>query len=215
MILAAGCGERMRPLTDELPKPLLKIDAKPILQYHLEALAQAGIKQIVINHSWMGGLIEEYFGNGNEYGVEVAYSPEGESRLETGGGIKNALPLLGDDPFIVVNADVWTDYNFMQLPNAPEGLAHIVLVENPAHHPQGDFCLQAGLVMDNACERLTYSGIGVFSPELFSNCKETVFPLAPLLRAAIARQQIRGEHYTGAWMDIGTPERLQFLNQQT
>lgn len=212
MILAAGRGERMRPLTNTLPKALLEVHGRPLLHYHIEALFRAGVRQLVINHARYGDMIEAYFGNGRGYGLDIVYSAEGETGLETGGGIKNALPLLGEQPFMVVNADVWTDYDFAQLPEQLNGLAHIVLVENPPQHPVGDFCLQDGQVNNDGDERLTYSGIGVFSPALFTNCQETVFPLAPLLRSAMQDKQISGECYPGIWADIGTPERLQQLN---
>ena len=215
MILAAGRGDRMRSLTDTLPKPLLEVHGKPLLQYHIEALSRAGVRQLVINHARFGDMIEAYFGNGQGYGLDIVYSAEAETRLETGGGIKNALPLLGEQPFMVVNADVWTDYDFARLPEQLDGLAHIVLVENPPQHPAGDFCLQDGQVNEHNGERLTYSGIGVFSAELFVNCQETVFPLAPLLRSAIQDKHISGEYYPGRWADIGTPERLQRLNSTT
>ncbi|MEW6354213.1 MAG: N-acetylmuramate alpha-1-phosphate uridylyltransferase MurU [Pseudomonadota bacterium] len=218
LILAAGRGERMRPLTDHTPKPLLKAGGKHLIEYHLTALTQAGIRDIVINHARLGHLIEQVLGDGSRYGARIHYSREGEQALETGGGIYNALPLLGDAPFLVVNADVWTDYPYARLPQNPDGLAYLILVDNPAHHPQGDFVLHSdGGVSDTPAslmqQRLTFSGIGVYQPQLFARCAPGAFPLAPLLRDAMRAGQVRGEHYTGCWMDIGTPQRLRELEQ--
>jgi N-acetyl-alpha-D-muramate 1-phosphate uridylyltransferase len=222
MILAAGRGERMRPLTDHAPKALLTAGGKRLIGYHIENLVCAGIHEIIINHAHLGEQIEQALGDGGGYGVRIFYSPEGDQVLETGGGIFNALPLLGAEPFIVVNADVWTDYPFAQLPADPEGLAHLVLIANPPHHPHGDFVLRGGYAYDSFHSpsgrgqgegRLTFSGIGVYRPELFAECKHGKFPLAPLLRAAMERHQVTGEHYRGTWFDIGTPERLQHLDQ--
>lgn len=214
MILAAGRGDRLRPLTDNLPKPLLEVNGKPLIQYHIEALCRAGIRQLVINHARLGEQIIAYFGDGRDYGVKISYSAEGEAPLETGGGIKKALPLLGDQPFAVVNADIWSDYDFSRLPRTTGGLAHLVMVPNPPHHPKGDFCLRDKRVLERAGKRLTYSGIGVFSPDLFSDCESRAFPLAPLLRRAMEDRQISGELYRGQWVDVGTPERLNQLNQR-
>jgi MurNAc alpha-1-phosphate uridylyltransferase len=214
MILAAGRGERMRPLTDAVPKPLLEAGGHSLIEYHLRALAQAGITDIVINHAHLGALIEARLGNGARYGVRIAYSPEGERGLETGGGIFRALPLLGPAPFIVVNADIWTDYPFAHLLRAPDAPAHLVLVPNPAHHPDGDFTLADGCIGNAAASRYTFSGIGVYRPELFAACAPGAFPLAPLLRDAADRGRVSGELYVGAWMDIGTPERLRELDQR-
>lgn len=208
MILAAGKGERMRPLTESLPKPLLQAGGKPLLQYHLEALVRAGAGRIVINHARLGDMIETAFGDGRAYGIEIVYSAEGGEPLETGGGIKNALPLLGPEAFIVVNADIWTDYDFARLPAEPAGLAHLVLVPNPDHHPQGDFVLKQGMVSAGPGPCFTFSGIGVYRPELFAGCTEQVFSLAPILRAAAGRDAVSGEIYRGHWLDIGTPDRL-------
>ena len=214
MILAAGRGERMRPLTEHLPKPLLSIAGKPLLQYHVEALARAGVTELVINHAVMGGMIEDYFGNGESFRVHINYSAESGEPLETGGGIKRALPLLGDAPFIVVSGDVWSDYDFSRLPEEPEGLAHLVRVNNPAHHPAGDFQLQGNRAEDTGEERYTYSGIGVYRPALFATEEKDAFPLARLLRAAMQKGLVSGELYTGEWLDIGTPERLQAANNK-
>ena len=213
MILAAGRGERMRPLTDHTAKALLAAGGKRLIEYHIESLARAGIREIIINHARLGEQIEQALGDGDGYGVRIFYSPEGEQVLETGGGIFNALPLLGAAPFIVVNADVWTDYPFTQLPADPEGLAHLVLVDNPPHHSEGDFTLRDGYVLVDGNVKLTFSGIGVYRPELFAACQPGKFPLAPLLRAAMAKRQVTGGHYQGAWFDIGTPERLQQLDE--
>ncbi len=212
MILAAGRGERMRPLTDTVPKPLLETGGRSLIEYHLLALARAGVTDIVINHAHLGAQIEARLGDGARYGVRIAYSPENERGLETGGGILRALPLLGAEPFIVVNADIWTDYPFARLPHAPRALAHLVLVPNPAHHPTGDFTLAGDRVDNDAGARHTFSGIGVYRPEMFDDCAPGAFPLAPLLRAAAERGAVSGELYTGDWMDIGTPERLRELD---
>lgn len=217
MILAAGRGERMRPLTDTTPKALLKAGGKYLIEYHLLALANAGIREVVINHAHLGEQFEPALGDGSRYGVNITYSPEGDSGLETGGGIFNALPLLGDDPFMVINADVWTDYPFEQLLHHPGGQAHLVLVSNPPQHPQGDFALQGDRVLpqglSEAGGHLTFSGIGVYRPTLFASCVAGTFPLAPILRAAVLQGEVSGEHYSGRWFDVGTPERLQQLDQ--
>ena len=209
MILAAGKGERMRPLTLHTPKPLVRAGGVPLIEYHLRALKEAGVHEVVINHAWLGQQIEDYLGDGERYGLRIAYSPEGEP-LETGGGIFRALPLLGDQPFMVVNGDVWTDYNFKALRMPLAGLAHLVLIKNPAHHPDGDFSLIDGQVRDSrdAGTRLTYSGIAVLHPKLFAGCRDGAFKLAPLLRAAMDQGQVTGEHFTGRWVDVGTHERL-------
>ena len=215
MILAAGRGERMRPLTDTVPKPLLEAGGRSLIEYHLLALARAGVTDIVINHAHLGAQIEARLGDGGHYGVRIVYSSEGERGLETGGGILRALPLLGAGPFIVVNADVWTDYAFAALPRAPQALAHLVLVPNPGHHPTGDFTLIDGRVgNDDAGPRHTFSGIGVYRRELFNGCAPGAFPLAPLLRTAAASGEVSGELYAGSWMDIGTPERLAELDRR-
>jgi MurNAc alpha-1-phosphate uridylyltransferase len=213
MLLAAGRGERMRPLTDTTPKPLLRIGGQMLIEHHLHALARAGINRLVINHAWLGSQIERALGNGAAYGVQIEYSPEGETGLETGGGILRALPRLGTEPFLVVNADIWTDYDFSVLPREPDGLVHLVMVDNPAHHPQGDFSLVAGRLAQHGPMMLTYSGIGVYRPELFAGCTEGVFPLAPLLRQAMDAGQASGEYYPGPWFDIGTAERLADVNE--
>ncbi len=208
MILAAGRGERMRPLTDTVPKPLLPIAGKPLLEHLIERLARAGLRDLVINHSHLGEQIVRYFGDGVRWSVRIAYSPEVQGGLETGGGIFQALPLIGSDPFVVVNGDIWTDYPFEQLPHSFDGLAHLVLVDNPPQHATGDFVLRDGKVTDVGEARLTFSGIGVYHRSLFADCHAGKFPLAPLLRAAMGHNRVTGEHYRGQWLDIGTPERL-------
>ena len=209
MILAAGKGERLRPLTLHTPKPLVRAAGVPLIEYHLRALAAAGFSELVINHAWLGQQIEDHLGDGSRFGVSIRHSPEGEP-LETGGGIFKALPLLGDEPFLVVNGDIFTDYAFAQLRKPLAGLAHLVLVDNPAHHPQGDFLLTGGQVSDGqgAGERLTYSGLAVLSPQLFEGCEPGAFKLAPLLRQAMARGLVSGERHAGRWIDVGTHERL-------
>jgi MurNAc alpha-1-phosphate uridylyltransferase len=214
MILAAGKGERMRPLTLHTPKPLLPVAGVPLIEYHLRALVAAGFKEVVINHAWLGAQIEAHLGNGAGWGLSISYSPEGEP-LETGGGIFKALPLLGNDPFVLVNGDVWTDYDFSRLPQKPAGLAHLVLVDNPGHHGKGDFCLQQERVSDGteSAATLTYSGIAVIDPALFDGCTAGAFKLAPLLREAMASGRVTGEHYRGHWVDVGTQKRLAEVEQ--
>ena len=215
MILAAGRGNRMRPLTDRVPKPLLAVGGKPLIQYHIERLAAAGVRAIVINHAHLGEQIEAALGDGAQLGVTLHYSPEGEGRaLETGGGIFKALPLLGPDPFLVVNADIWTDCPFADL-DLPDGyLAHLVLVANPPQHPAGDFALDGDRVRRDGEPRYTFSGIGLYRPELFAGCAPGAFPLAPLLRRAMDQGQAGGRLYRGDWFDIGTPQRLDELNRR-
>lgn len=208
MILAAGRGERMRPLTDATPKPLLRVGEHCLIEYHLRALGRVGIQEVVVNLGHLGEKIEALLEDGRRYGLSIRYSHEGEHVLDSGGGIHHALPLLGSEPFLVVNGDVFTDYPFERLPSQPAGLAHVVLVTNPFHHPQGDFALEGGLVHAEGVSRFTFSGIGVYRPELFSNCAAGAFPLAPLLRRAMAAGQVSGERYEGIWCDVGTPQRL-------
>lgn len=209
MILAAGKGERLRPLTLHTPKPLVRAGGVPLIEYHVRALAAAGFSELVINHAWLGEQIEAYLGDGERFGVHIRYSAEGEP-LETGGGIHRALPLLGDEPFAVINGDIWTDYDFTALRQPLAGLAHLVLVNNPAHHPAGDFALRNGMLAegDESAERLTYSGVAVLHPRLFAGCGAGAFKLAPLLRQAMANGQVSGERYDGRWVDVGTHERL-------
>ncbi len=209
MILAAGKGERLRPLTLHTPKPLVQAGGVPLIEYHLRALNQAGFTELVINHAWLGQQIEDHLGDGSRFALRIQYSPEGEP-LETGGGILRALPLLGDGPFLLVNGDIWTNYPFASLPQKLSGLAHLVLVNNPLHNAAGDFVLEAGKVREpQAGERgLTYSGIALLHPQLFAGCQDGAFKLAPLLRKAMAQGQVTGEHFTGRWVDVGTHERL-------
>ncbi len=215
MILAAGRGERMRPLTDTTPKPLLKVNEKCLIEFHLENLVKAGFHNIVINHAWLGEQIEDFLGDGRAYGAHIRYSPEGEA-LETGGGIYRALPLLsdGDTPFVVINGDIWCDYPLQQLHNKLKGLVHLVLVDNPQHNANGDFAWVDGRLAVQGTPKLTFSGIGVYHPALFAHCQAGKFPLAPLLKTAIQNGQATAEHYQGQWMDIGTPERLEILRIQ-
>ncbi len=208
MILAAGRGERMRPLTDGLPKPLLPAYGRPLIEHHFAALATAGITELVINLGWLGEKLRDHVGDGRRFGVSVAWSEEGYPPLETGGGIHRALALLGDQPFWLVNGDVYCEYRFA-LRALPHGvLAHLVLVPNPAHHPAGDFTLADGRVAVSGGKLLTYAGIAVIHPRLFDGCRPGRFPLAPLLREGAGRGEVTGELFTGAWNDVGTPERL-------
>jgi MurNAc alpha-1-phosphate uridylyltransferase len=213
MILAAGRGERMRPLTDRVPKPLLDVGGRPLIVHLIDALVGAGIRGIVVNHAHLGRQVVDYLGNGAQFGAQIRYSDEGEGALETGGGIFKALPLIHSDPFLVVNGDIWTDFPFMRLPRRLTGLAHLVLVDNPLHHPQGDFVLEGGRVRAQGGATLTFSGIGVYTKALFAACSPGKFQLAPLLRAAMARGEVTGEHHGGGWVDVGTPARLEQLNR--
>ncbi len=225
MILAAGRGERMRPLTDHTPKPLLEVGGKPLIAWHIERLARAGFRDIVVNHAHLGHLIEQALGDGKAFGVKLIYSAEGEA-LETAGGIAYALPLLGDAPFVVINGDTYCEFDLARLAarrqsmqDAPgQRLAHLVLVDNPGHHQHGDFALSDDRVHADAAAsahaRLTFSGIGVYQPALFARiARGEKHPLAPLLRDAMAAGKVSGEHYRGLWRDIGTPERLVELDR--
>lgn len=219
MLLAAGRGERMRPLTDHMPKPLLQAGGKSLIVWHIENMARAGICDLVINHAYLGNQIEAALGNGCQFGIHIRYSAE-DPVLETAGGIANALPLLGDAPFAVINSDIYCDYGFTQLPDRAALLktsgdtAHLVLVNNPAHHPNGDFGLISGRVVNNT-PAFTFSGIGIYQPSLFANIpRGTVAPLAPLLRTQIALGKVSGEHYRGRWLDVGTPQRLEKLDNE-
>jgi MurNAc alpha-1-phosphate uridylyltransferase len=211
MLLAAGRGERMRPLTDTVPKPLLTVRGKPLIVWHLERLSRLGVKQVVINLAWLGDQIRAALGDGARWQLQIHYSDEGDAALETGGGIFQALPWLGSQPFLVVNADVFSDLDFGVLRIAPDALAHLVLVANPMHHPHGDFALVNGLVQQDGGARWTYSGIGLYRPELFAGCSAGKFPLLPLLRRAIASRRLHGQVFEGAWNDVGSVERLAAL----
>ena len=216
MILAAGRGERLRPLTDEMPKPLISVAGKPLIERHIETLVAAGFTELVINHAWLGEKIEAALGDGTRFGATISYSPEGDQGLETGGGIFHALSLLsggnGDDPFLVINGDVVTDFDFHKLRTTQhiqtDNLAHLVLVQNPVFHPEGDFSLEGGMVKSTGNSQYTFSGIGVYHSRLFADCQNGVFPLAPLLRRAMDMGQVSGELYNGLWVDVGTRERL-------
>jgi len=214
MILAAGRGERMRPLTDHTPKPLLTVGGKPLIVWHLERLAAAGYKDIIINHAHLGGQIEAALGNGSAWGVSIRYSPE-KVALETAGGIANAMPLLGDAPFLVVNGDVFADIDFGALRLDAPNLAHLVMVNNPPQHAAGDFALFNGKLSAEGAEKMTFSGVGVYQPSLFAGiARGEAAKLAPLLKAAMAQGLVSGSHHRGQWHDIGTPERLQALDSQ-
>lgn len=215
MILAAGRGSRMRPLTDTTPKPLLAVAGKPLLDYHLAKLAAAGVTRVVINHAWLGSQLEAYVGDGSAWGLEVVWSPEPEGGLETAGGIVQALDLLGEAPFWVVNGDVWTDYDFSQLPTSlGTDLGHLVLVPSPTHNAKGDFALQGDRVVQTDEGQLTFSGVSVLHPQLFAGLGVSKYPLRPLFEKAVAAGRLRGELYSGRWCDVGTPQRLRQLEQQ-
>lgn len=217
MILAAGVGERMRPLTEHTPKPLLRVAGQPLLEYHIRALAREGVRELVINVSHLAGQLQDFCGDGSRWGVRIAYSPE-PSPLETAGGIHRALPLLGDAPFMVINGDIWSDYplaRLLQQRDLAPGRAHLVLVDNPPQHPDGDFCLDSrGAVLPRPATQagLTYAGLGVYTPGFFAGMTAGKLPLLPLLDAAIAAGRLQGEHYPGAWEDVGTPRRLHELD---
>lgn len=207
MILAAGKGERMRPLTLTRPKPLIEVNGRPLIEHHIRALAAAGITELVINHAWLGDQLEAAFGDGRRLGVAIRFSAEGEP-LETGGGIFRALPLLGSSPFVLVNGDIRTDFDFGSLALPADCLAHLVLVDNPVHHPSGDFALVDERISLDVPEKLTYSGIAVLHPQLFAGCTAGAFKLVDVLRPAIAAGRVSGERWPGRWVDVGTLERL-------
>lgn len=223
MILSAGRGERMRPLTDSVPKPLLPVGGKPLIVWHLERLARAGLREVVINHAHLGARIEAALGDGARWGLSIAYSPEPEGALETAGGIANALPLLGhDEPFLVINGDIWCDWDLAQAAKAlgPDDLAYLVMVSNPPHHPQGDFALRgravgADAAVGGGAQSYTFSGIGVYRPQMFAGIRRgQPAKLAPLLRAAMVQQRVSGELHAGRWVDVGTPQRLAELDAE-
>lgn len=214
MILAAGRGERMRPLTDAQPKPLLEVGGKRLIEYHLEAVRRAGIDDVVINLSWHGDQIRNAVGDGLRWDLRIRYSDEGPVALETGGGIFRALEWLGPEPFMVINGDVWTDFNVSTLALPAGSHGHVVLVRNPPHHPTGDFGLKHGRVIEDANERYTFSGLAVYRGEFFAECRPGRFPLLPLLKRAIAAGTLSGELHEGRWYDIGTPQRLAVLDRE-
>ncbi|MEZ5460575.1 N-acetylmuramate alpha-1-phosphate uridylyltransferase MurU [Dokdonella sp.] len=227
MIFAAGRGERMRPLTDTTPKPLLKVGGRRLIEWHLQALAEIGVSDVVINTSHLAGQFPSALGNGDRWGLKLHFIDEGPIPLETGGGMPNALPVLGQDPFLLLNGDVWSDFDLRDLPANPGGAAHLVLVANPQHSEKGDFVLQSdGSVVDEGAPRLTYSGIGIYRASLFDGWQDVFagqpctlqssprFPLAPLLRAAMLRGEVSGQHHAGHWTDVGTPQRLQDLDAE-
>ncbi len=219
MILAAGRGTRMAPLTDHMPKPLIPLAGKPLIVHHIEKLAAAGFTELVINHAYLGHMLEDALGDGRQWGVSIRYSAEKEA-LETAGGIVNALPLLGDEPFLLVNGDVWSDWDYRvarQITLA-DNLAHLWLVDNPDHNPRGDFVLRDGRVINppeltDDAPALTFSGISIISPELLQSCPAGAYPLAPLLRQAMDQQRVTGSYMQARWVDVGTPQRLQSLEQ--
>lgn len=211
MILAAGRGKRMRPLTDHTPKPLLPVGGRALIEHHLLRLAVAGYREVVINLAWLGAQIRAVLGDGSRFGLHIRYSEEPPGALETAGGIRHALPLLGDRPFLAINGDIWCDHPLTPL-DPGTALAHLVLVDNPAQHPQGDFALRHGHINADGEPRLTFSGIGYYRPELFTNLAEGCQPLAPRLREAMTAGKVTGEHYRGDWLDVGTPQRLHALD---
>ena len=214
MILAAGRGERLRPQTDVTPKPLIRIGKHRLIEYHLHNLAAVGITEVVINISWLRDQIRDTLGNGGNYGLNIRYSDEGDQALETAGGIINALPLLGDEPFILINGDIWSDFDLASLLHTQiTTQAHLVLVNNPAHHRKGDFALQKGLLSKQGEPKYTYSGIGVFSPVLFEAVEPGVKALGPILKRKSEQNLISGKLHLGRWLDIGTSERLQSLRE--
>lgn len=227
LIFAAGLGERMRPLTNHTPKPLLRAGDKRLIEWHLDRLAGIGVSDVVINTSWLAEQFAPALGDGQRWGMRLHYLYEGDTPLETGGGMLNALPLLGAEPFLAINGDIWSDFDLARLPQTPDGDAHLVLVDNPVHHPGGDFVLYDNARLGDRADapRLTFSGIGLYRPQLLADWREVIgnatgagatpprFKLAPLLRAAMARAQVSGEHHRGQWTDVGTPQRLQALDQ--
>jgi MurNAc alpha-1-phosphate uridylyltransferase len=226
LVFAAGLGERMRPLTDHTPKPLLHAGGKPLIAWHLEKLAAMGVGEVVINTSWLATRFPEVLGDGQRWGLRLHYSYEGPTPLETGGGMLHALALLGEAPFLAVNGDIWCDADFSALPAQPQGLAHLLMVDNPGHHPEGDFHLDAqGRLHAQGSPRLTFAGAGIYRPQILEGWQHTVdadtvrapaprFKLAPLLRRAMAAGAVSGQHHHGQWTDVGTPERLAALDRQ-
>jgi N-acetyl-alpha-D-muramate 1-phosphate uridylyltransferase len=220
LIFAAGRGERMRPLSDTTAKPLLEVGGKRLIEWHLENLASAGVRDVVINTSHLAGQFPAALGDGSRWGLRIHYSYEGPEPLETGGGMQRALPLLGAGPFIAVNGDIWCDMDFSTLRQNPAGLAHLVLVDNPPHHLRGDFFLRDGLLENDSAgplppagegTRLTFSGIGVYRPGLLDGQQAGRYSIIPILRAALRSGRVSGEHYRGRWSDVGTPQRLEYM----
>lgn len=214
ILLAAGRGKRMRPLSDSTPKPLLKVGGVRLIEYHIQALAKMGLEEIVVNVAHLSEQFPEILGDGSRYGLNIHYSFEPEGGLETGGGIINAMSLLGAEPFLVINSDIFTDYPFTNLKSQPSRLAHVVLVDNPTHNPKGDFSINKGNLDVRQLNTYTYSGVGVFHPDFFSGDHPEIFSLTKLLNKAITDGTITAEYYDGTWLDIGTPERLKELDQQ-
>ncbi len=220
IVLAAGRGERLRPITDRIPKPLVSVAGKPLIVYHLEALARAGIHDVVVNLSWLPDKLREALRDGSDYGVHITYSDEGPVALETGGGIFNAIEHLGPGPFLVVNGDTFTDIDFAALRSGADAdtragaLARLVFVPNPTQHPRGDFGLDGDRAVERETDRFTYSGIGVYRPEFFEGCVPGKFPLLPLFKRAIAARRLFGQLHRGEWNDVGTPQRLAELDER-
>ncbi len=211
MVLAAGRGERLRPLTDEIPKSLVEVRGESLLERHLANIHASGIRTVVINLGWLGDRIVERVGSGERYGLNVLYSQEGNNILETGGGIHKALPMLGDDPFLVVNADIYTDMPVPEIELADDHIGHLVMVPSPEYRDGGDFDIEDGLIRNGETQRLTFSGVAMYRPSFFDGCEPGRFPLAPMLREAADNGQLSGSLYTGLWADIGTPERLEAI----
>ena len=214
MILAAGSGERLRPLTDSLPKPLVEINGKTLIEYHLEALSNAGFGEVVINQGHLGHMLPAALGDGSRWGLDILWSDEQPDALETGGGIFKALPMLGLSPFLVINGDIRTDYPLARLRAVKCDWAHLVMVDNPAHNPKGDFALQAARIRRDGAKKFTYSGIAVYDPRLFSECQGGAFSVVPLLLSAMENQLVTGELFRGTWGDIGTPKRLESIRNE-
>lgn len=214
MILAAGLGTRLRPLTLTTPKPLVLINGKSLIVYHIESLVKAGFSEIIINHAWLGEQIEAALGDGSQWGISITYSPE-EEPLETGGGIFRVLSRLSEsgESFLVVNGDIMTDFDFSVLSDINPAVAHLVLVANPEHHPDGDFSCLADGTLSLQANKLTFSGISVLNPTLFAGCDDSAFALGPLLKSAISTGHVSGTIYPGAWIDVGTHDRLKQAEQ--
>lgn len=213
MILAAGRGDRLKPLTDRIPKPLVEVAGKPLIEYHLENLANSGFQDVVINQGHLGKQLPEALGDGQRWGIRIHWSDEQPEALETGGGIFQALPLLGRAPFLVINGDIWSAFPLSRLRAVKCDWAHLVLVPNPGHNPDGDFCLQGGRIGNSGGRRSTFSGICVYNPRLFQGCSAGKYSVVPILRRAVDERLVTGELFSGAWGDIGTPERLESVRR--